>query len=240
MLFLSPEGVVVDYGDADFEYIDACRKFCIMQNYEPFEYVLTPRYKGSMCLFDHVEGPIISVVIVYVRNGKLLNCRLISPDRVVPDIYTLNQGVGGSPVDIFIHLKRMDLSSQRQNKNQSDPKMIFLENYREKDSLLRKWDEQLLAGTASGDSWMSQFSAIESNHFDYWLYQISHTLLMIVIGIFFDRLDTLAWVFGVLSFIVSSCHSIGWALNSTSMESVPMETGIKAIAGWLLQTKKGN
>jgi len=48
----------------------------------------------------------------------------------VPDIYTLNEGVGGSPVEVYIHihLKRMEIAQ-----DVSDPKTIFLENYKEKD-----------------------------------------------------------------------------------------------------------
>ena len=109
--------------------IDACRKFCVDQRYDPFDYVLTPRYKGSLCLLQNVKGPIISVCIAYVRDGKLQNCKLLSPDRVVPDIYTLNEGVGGSPVEVYIHihLKRMEIAQ-----DVSDPK-IFLENNKEKD-----------------------------------------------------------------------------------------------------------
>ena len=214
--------------------IDACRKFCVDQRYDPFDYVLTPRYKGSLCLLQNVKGPIISVCIAYVRDGKLQNCKLLSPDRVVPDIYTLNEGVGGSPVEVYIHihLKRMEIAQ-----DVSDPKTIFLENYKEKDTILKKWDELLSAGTANSESWMAQFTPIESNHLEYAIYQIIHTLLMIAIGITFDRLGALAWAFGILFFSVASCHTIGSALNSTSMESVPFETGIKAVVAYWLNAK---
>ena len=212
--------------------IDACRKFCVDQRYDPFDYVLTPRYKGSLCLLQNVKGPIISVCIAYVRDGKLQNCKLLSPDRVVPDIYTLNEGVGGSPVEVYIHLKRMEIAQ-----DVSDPKTIFLENYKEKDTILKKWDELLSAGTANSESWMAQFTPIESNHLEYAIYQIVHTLLMIAIGITFDRLGALAWAFGILFFSVASCHTIGSALNSTSMESVPFETGIKAVVAYWLNAK---
>jgi len=200
------------------------------QNYDPFDYVLTPRYKGSMCLLQNVKGPIISVCIAYVQDGKLLNCSLLSPDRVVPDIYTLNQGVGGSPVEVYIHLKRMEIAQ-----DVCDPKTVFLENYKEKDNLMKKWDEQLLAGTATSETWMNQFTAIETNYLEYALYQVSH----IVFGIVFGGLHTLAWVFAVLFLLISSCHTIGYALNSNSMESVPFETGLKAIAAYWLERKKG-
>jgi len=232
MLFLSPEGVVVDFGPKDFEYIEACRKFCIEQKHDPFDYVLTPRYKGSLCLLQNVKGPIISVCIAYVRDGKLQNCKLLSPDRVVPDIYTLNEGVGGSPVEVYIHLKRIDIAQDL-----SDPKAIFLENYKEKDNILKKWDEHLLAGTANSDSWMAQFAPIESNRLEYIFSLSCHTLLMFVIGIVFGKLNELAVAFGILFLLVTSCHTIGSTLNSTSMESVPFETGIKAIVGCLLEAR---
>ena len=76
----------------------------------------------------------------YFLDRTLQNCKLLSPDRVVPDIYTLNEGVGGSPVDVYIHLKRMDIAQDI-----SDSKAIFLENYKEKDNILKKWDEHLQA-----------------------------------------------------------------------------------------------
>ena len=134
MLFLSPEGVIVDFGEKDKEYINECRKFCVDQGYTPFEYVLTPRYKGSMCLLQQVQkssSPVVSVCVAYVRDGKLLNCSLLSPDRIVPDIYTLNQGIGGSPVHIYFHLKRMNVAQ-----DMNDPKGFMMENYKEKDTLL--------------------------------------------------------------------------------------------------------
>ena len=176
-----------------------------------------------------MEGPIISVCMAFVRDGKLQNCQLLSPDRVVPDIYTLNEGVGGSPVEVYIHLKRMEIAQ-----DMSDPKAIFLENYKEKDSILKKWDEHLLAGTANSESWMAQFTPIGSNRVEFIMYQIGHTLLMLVLGIIFGRLHDLTLAFGILFLLVASCHTIGSKLNSTSMESVPLETFFKAIiACWL-------
>jgi len=124
MIFLSPEGVVVDFGEKDQDYIHACRTFAADQGYKPFDYVLTPRYKGSMCLLQQTRkesGPVVSICVAYVRDGKLLNKSLLSPERCVPDIYTLNAGVGGSPVDIYIHLKRMDIAQEEE-----DPKKFMM------------------------------------------------------------------------------------------------------------------
>ena len=235
MLFLSPEGIVVDFGSKDMKYIAACRKFCLDQNYEPFEYVLTPRYKGSMCLLDQVQhgkGPVVSICVAYVQDGKLLNCSLLSPDRVVPDIYSLNQGINGKPIDIYIHLKKMNLAQ-----DMNDPKTFMMENYKEKNEILAEWDQRLLAGRAGSKSWMSQFSVVKNNSIECYACQIGHTVTMLLVAIIFDRLQTLLNVFGTLFCLVSGCHTIGWLLNSTSMESVPFETGIKSIA-LALQNRK--
>ncbi|KAL7531927.1 hypothetical protein ACHAWF_003964 [Thalassiosira exigua] len=233
MLFLSPEGVVVDFGPKDTEYIDACRRFCLDQNYEPFEYVLTPRYKGSMCLLQQVQnstGPVVSICIAYVRNGKLLNCKLLSRDRVVPDIYTLNQGVGGSPVDVFIHLKRLHIAQS------DDPKSFMMENYKEKNELMKEWDEQLVAGKPSSE-WLSQFFIIEANYLEGALYQIGHALLMVIAALAFDRMQTLLKTFSCLVCLVAGCHSLGCLKSSTSMESVPFETGIKSLIALYISHK---
>ena len=236
MLFLSPEGVVVDFGEKDIDYINECRQFCIDQSYTPFDYVLTPRYKGSMCLLQQVKqnsGPVVSVCLAYVRDGKLLNCSLLSPERSVPDIYTLNAGVGGSPVDIYIHLKRIHIAQDI-----NDPKSFMMENYKEKDALMRKWDLQL-KGKGLTEEWMSQFKVVQNNYLECMLYQVGHVFLMLGAAIMFDRVHTLLKVSCSLFCIVASAHTIGWLLNSTSMESVPFETCIKSVALSLQNMMKG-
>jgi hypothetical protein len=211
-------------------YVKQCREFCIDQKYEPFDYVLTPRYKGSMTLLSAVQngGPVVSICLAFIRDGKLLNCSLLSSDRVIPDIYTLNQGVGGSPVDIYIHLKRMHIAQ-----DVKDPKQLMMENYKEKDAILAEWDKRVAAGTAADKDWMFQFEQVESHQLEGILYQVAHAAVLVLIGLGFDRLDVLFSLCAVLFGLVSSCHTIGWLLNSTSMESVPFETGIKSIAQFL-------
>eukprot|EP00804_Cyclotella_cryptica_P014781 CCRYP_020122-RA/>CCRYP_020122-RA protein AED:0.30 eAED:0.29 QI:0/1/0/1/1/0.5/2/0/400 len=236
MLFLSPEGVVVDFGPKDMAYVAACRQFCVDQNYEPFDYVLTPRYKGSMTLMQQVrdcQGPVVSVCVAFVRDGKLLNCSLLSPDRVIPDIYTLNQGVGGSPVDIYIHLKRMNIAQDLK-----DPKRFMMENYKEKNEILAEWDKRTAAGSAGDKDWMSQFDKLDTHQLECILYQIAHAAVMIIVALCIGSLGALFKLFAILFGLVSGCHTIGWILNSTSMESVPFETGIKSIA-LALQTWRG-
>ena len=235
MLFLSPEGVVVDFGPKDMEYVAQCRQFCIDQKYKPFDYVLTPRYKGSMTLLKQIQdgnGPVVSVCTAFVRDGKLLNCSLISPDRVIPDIYSLNQGIGGSRIDVYIHLKRMHVAQDTK-----DPKKFMMENYKEKDSILSEWDKRLLAGTAGDKDWMMQFEQIEAHRLEGILYQISHAAVMMTVALGFGKLHVLFKLFATLFGLVSLFHTVGWMLNSTSMESVPFETGIKSIANALQSWK---
>jgi hypothetical protein len=234
MLFLSPEGIVVDFGQRDVEYIYACRKFCLDQGYHPFDYILTPRYKGSMSLLQQVQkysGPVISVCIAYVRDGKLLNCRLLSPDRVVADIYTLNQGIGGSPVDIFIHLKRIDASLAKNN-----AKIFMMDNYKEKNRIMMEWDRQTLAGTAKSEAWLSQFTLIKSNLLECVLYQLGHAFLILFAALTLGSVRDLLHICSAIYCLVAILYTVGWAAGS-SMESVPFETGIKSIA-LALQTMK--
>jgi hypothetical protein len=149
----------------------------------------------------------------------------------VADIYTLNQGVGGSPVDIYIHLKRGDTTQAR-----NDAKTFMMENYSEKNQLMMEWDRQTLAGTASSEGWQSQFSLLKCNLLECIVYQICHAGLIIFVAIKLDCLRTLLHICGFLFGLVASCYTIGWAMGN-SMESVPFETGIKSIA-LALQTMK--
>lgn len=235
MLFLSPEGVVVDFGQKDVQYIYACRKFCIDQGYQPFDYILTPRYKGSACLLQQVQkcaGPVLSVCIAYVRDGELLNCRLLSPDRVVADIYTMNQGVGGSPVDIYIHLKRIDVTQAR-----NDAKKFMMENYNEKNQLMMEWERQTLAGTNTSQAWMSQYTAINCSLLECVAYQLGHAALILFVAYNISGgLHALLQISTSLFCLVAICYTIGWVMGN-SFESVPFETGIKSVVS-AFQMKK--
>lgn len=153
-----------------------------------------------------------------------MNCSLLSSDRVIPDIYTLTSGIGGSPVDIYIHLKRMHIAQ-----DVKDPKQFMMENYKEKDAILREWDSRVSAGTAGDKEWMFQFEEVESHRLEGIMYQVAHASVMVAAGLGLGRLDLLFKLFVILFGFVSGCHTFGWLLNSTSMESVPFETGLKSI-----------
>ena len=103
------------------------------------------------------------------------------------------------------------------------------DNYKEKNDLLAEWDNQTMAGTASSQAWMSQFTVIQNNFLECTLIHVGHALLLWGLASVFDRVHTLHQVCCFLFCTVAGGHTIGWVLNSTSMESVPFETCIKSI-----------
>mmetsp|Transcript_28313 Transcript_28313/g.44035 ORF Transcript_28313/g.44035 Transcript_28313/m.44035 type:complete len:437 (-) Transcript_28313:112-1422(-) len=227
MLFLSPEGVVVDHGTHDKEYIQACREFCRSQGYAPFEYVLTPRYKGSNCLVKHVEkvgGPVISICVAYVRNGRLLNCKLSSPERVIADLYLLNQGfMGGSPVDIYISLARLPIKSTN-----DDVKKVLMNDYRRKDWVLKTWDKQLKHGLME-QTWTKQYKEVISDRQELLVYHALHAIIIIA-TMFCLGIARFFFKFAGNLFLVIMCgHIMGKRMISASMESVPFETCTKSL-----------
>jgi len=227
MLFLSPEGVVVDHGDQDLEYIRQCRHYCKSYGITPFSYVLTPRYKGITCLLDQVRdrGSIVSICLVFVRDGQLLNCRLLSSDRIVPDMYYLTQGVTGKPVYIYMHLKTMQFASM--SPSPSEMKSILMAEYEWKDSILAEWEMRLKGGGA-GSVWLSQFIEVKGSQAEIMMSHISHLIAILFVANYLQRTPQLMQLFLGMYCAIGLCHTIGWFVNATSMESVPFETCIKA------------
>ena len=234
MLVLSPEGVIVDYSDKDKDYIQNCRKFCTKLGYKPFEYILTPRYKGTTCLLDQVKNSdvIVSVCLVYVRNKKLLNCRLTSSERVIPDLYLLAQGIGSQPVDVFVHTRRIQKSSIKE-----DTRTILMMDNAWKDSVLEKW-ESFLEKKPGYLSMTSKFEEIKYNKRELLINHFAHFFLMITISYFIGWNNNLFRSFFILFCIITTVHTLGWVANSSSMESVPFETGVKAVASYFLENQQ--
>jgi len=223
MLFSSPEGVVVDFGERDRKYIMDCQKFCKDLGYKPFEYVLTPRYKGITCLVEQVKhgGSIFSVCMAFVRDGKLLNIQMTSMDREIPDMYSLLQGIGGSPIDIYINMEELFFSED------DDIKSIIMKDYVRKDKLLKEWHMELQG--CGPENFQKKFTVCETNNWMVQFSQVMHTVLMVVLAKHFDFLLHLLFFCTSLVLIIAIVHTLGWVLNATSMESVPFETGIKAV-----------
>jgi 1-acyl-sn-glycerol-3-phosphate acyltransferase len=236
MLFLSPEGVVCDFGERDKKYIAECRDFARELGYSPFEYVLTPRYKGLTCLVEQVKhgGAIVSVLMLFERNGVLLNCELTSLAREIPDIYMLLQGIGSSltgvgPVNVYVNMKELHFTKE------DDIKKIMMDDYVRKDEQMRDW-ARLLAKNGA-DKFKEQFYAAKANSLEVNMVQFAHTAIMVMMACYLDRLSQLLNFSTTLFLIVSFAHTLGWFMNSTSMESVPFETGIKAVVMFLFGSK---
>lgn len=259
MLFLSPEGIVVDFSDQDKAYIQSCREYCIQHGYKPFDYILTPRHKGTQYLIqqtspnfnqehstsDHnatsvaeeteAAGPVISICLAYVRNGKLLNCKMSSKERVIPDIYLLNQGIFGHPVDIYINLRRVPIhsgltaSTTATSKSNNDMRTLLMDENKWKNDLLAKFDRQILQRSKHEfQNWIaSHFSILHPDRMGAFVAHVAHAFVILTISICSGFGQKLYYLFLTLFVAVSSCHTIGWMLNSTSMESIPFETGIK-------------
>ena len=239
MLFLSPEGVVVDHGEKDIEYVHQCRQFCVDYGIKPFDYVLTPRHKGTTCLLDQIAngeggGTFSSVCLAFVRDGKLLNCKLLSASRIIPDIYDLNQGVAGKPISIYVHIRKqkgLDLK----DKQNFDAKARLMEEYQWKDSILSQWDKYLQKDFPQ--DWGTKFTSVEADKKAVLLSHFYHVAIMLsvlyslnMVHLFFKVCQ---WIF----FSVGVTHTLGWLVNKSSMESVPFETGIKALVLFLLSLR---
>ena len=190
---------------------------------EPFEYVLTPRYKGQTVLVEHLDkgGTIISICTAFVRDGKLLNCQMESPERVIPDIYNLLTGIGGSPVMIYINLEEMHFTKE------SDIKTIMMKDYERKNKLLKKWHGMLEGGRR--DEFEAQFPAFKPHFWGAQLIQVLHAVQVFVLTYLLDVQVSFAKVVVGLFLLIILSHTMGTILNTTSMESVPFETAIKAI-----------
>ena len=223
MIFLSPEGVIVDYGKEDMEYAKNCRDYCVSEGHTPFTFILTPRYKGSSCLLDQVKegGPVVSICVAFVRDNKLLNCQITSPYRVIPDIYHLIQGISGYPVDIYINLKQIHFTAK-------DCKKVLMDDYQRKDILLAKWNRDLKKESLR-NKLMSQYSLVRANVYDSIASHVVHAASIFIFSQVFGIHKQMITLFFMMFILVSTSHLFGWIMNSTSMESVPFETGIKAL-----------
>lgn len=231
MLFLSPEGVVVDHGEKDMTYIRQCQQFAKSNDFKPFEYVLTPRYKGTSCLLDQISrdgGPLISICLAFIRDGKLLNCKLVSPDRIVPDIYHLGQGISGSPISIFIHLREITVGTDAP----FDAKRILMHEYEWKDSVLKEWDERLANLSQykrAEEKWSHDFKEVRGCRKEVLLNHLAHAAVIVGTAMAFGYQRQFIKLFFAIFCCVASTHTFGWMINESSMESVPFETGVKGL-----------
>ena len=141
--------------------------------------------------------------------------------RVVADIYSLCAGLGGSPVDIYINLKEMHFTAE------SDIKTIMMKDYERKDKLLREWHTMLKEGRF--EEFKARFPPFVPHFWNAQFIQTLHGVQFYVLTSLLGIWEpAVKFIFGFFLFI-SISHTFGWLMNGTSMESVPFETGIKAV-----------
>lgn len=236
MYFLAPEGMIVDDNPIGHKYLADCQEFCKSLGYKPFEYVLTPRYKGINVLTHHLSdgGEVGSVTMAIVQNGRLLQSKLLSPDYVIADLYTAFGGIGGSPVEVYIFLKKLSLPLPDEGEDDARgeaTKKALMDDYAWKEECLRAFDE---TGAFPGNPKMHEF---EVPHFRFNLLILLHNLAVIVTCTAFGRLGFLLKTAIVLYVLVTGSNTIGKLVNGSTMESIPFETAIKPFIHLLLMFK---
>ena len=245
LFFMSPEGKICDNTVLDDRiYIDECQKFCVEKGYSKFEYVLTPRYKGLGSMLKQVtkNNGLISLVAAYINTdtGKMLNERLKSSKRIVPDWYTI---LGGN-TSVIINVHRMPVFTDRD----FDVKNSLMTDYARKDRELAYFHKNGKYKDADVEN--DPYEPIPVNHIRmnisllmnsilwvmYYMYTapkeyqyfINHNIYYTLLYALYRTLRVL-FIFFI---VISASHNIGFYIitnDSISRESVPFETPIKGL-----------
>jgi len=212
-LFLAIEGAIVDKGEFDRHYIEECRSFCEAQGYAPFEYVLTPRYKGVHALAQHAGEQLYSVTNAWVSGGKMLNTKLTDPERIVPDLYSLL----AQPIAVTAHFDRIQISA-----DQERAKRQCMDNYKYRDEMLAHFDKH---GCFPGDI---KYEVLPHEIGRRTASALLQLLFMTVVLGAFGVSHLVLHIFATLVVTLGTCHTLGELLSGESRESIPFETIFKS------------
>ena len=242
---MCPEGKICDNTvEDDRIYIDDCQNFCKENGYPVFNYLLTPRYKGLGGMLHHSNKNkgLISAINAYVNveTGMLLNNKLRSTSRIVPDWYTI---LGGK-IKVVIHIHRMPVFTDRD----FDVKNSLMKDYARKDRELAYFHKNGKYQDADVENdpyepipvnhirmnisllmncilWVMYYMYTAPNEYQYFLHHnINYALL-------YALYRTLRILF-IFFIVISASHNIGFYIitnDSISRESVPFETPIKGL-----------
>jgi len=229
LLFLAPEGMIVDTTSKrnalGRKYLLNCRNFCEQQGYPKFEYVLTPRYKGISVLKEHanaVGGDIVSATMAFTRDGKLLNNRLDSPSREIPDLYAVYAGLFGKPLIVYAHLHKIELCDEP-----AELKRIMMEDYLRKDKLLKHFDERGYFPDENGEN--TPYDLVEVPHVRLNVLFFSHTFSVFFVGHLLGQWQLLKYCIVLMLFSFTFFNTFGRFIFGYSIESLPFETGLKPL-----------
>lgn len=211
-LFLAIEGAIVDQGLHDSRYIAECAEFCTSLGYKPFEYVLTPRYKGVHALAQHAGTELFSATTAFVRDGRLLNTKLTDPERVVPDLFTILS----APTDVTVHFDRLVIDA-----DQELAKRQCMDNYKYRDEMIASFHK---TGSFPGGL---TYTPLNKE----WTKRVFCFVAMVVLsqGTFqlMGRPQLFYKLIAGLFAVLSSCHWVGEVFSGQSRESIPFETIFK-------------
>jgi len=153
-IFLAPEGAIADPGVAEDEaYIRNCQEFMTDMGKEPFRYVLTPRYKGMTTFVTHAPESVASVTMAFIEGyptinaqsgvaegGNLCTRSLDSPDRKIPDLFTLFTG----GLHVFVDFRRIQVSTDPKEVDKQGESLIktqLVEDQAKKDKILEHFEK---------------------------------------------------------------------------------------------------
>lgn len=214
-MFLAIEGAIVDQGEFDRQYMDNCREFCTSLGYEPFEYLLTPRYKGVHTLAQHAREHLFSATTAFVQDGRMLNSKLSDPRRIVPDLYTVLH----KPTKVTVYFDRVEISSE-----QEEAKRQCMDNYQYRDGLLRHYEaEGCFPGKLDFRPLPKLFGPRIAS---FCMQMLAFYGVCALAGMPWLPVKITTWLFGTLA----TSHLLGEFLSGQSRESIPFETLFKSYA----------
>lgn len=213
-LFLAIEGAIVDQGAFDKAYIAECNAFCESLGYAPFQYVLTPRYKGIHSLAQHAGSELFSATTAFVRDGELLNKKLTDPERVVPDLFTILS----HPVDITCHFDRLQISAE-----QDVAKRQCMDNYKYRDSMIAHFDAR---GHFPGNLRYEPLPRDLPKRLGCFALQLALAYVSLAHGLGRPLLLGRC-LLGALA-VLGGSHWVGEVVSGQSRESIPFETLFKS------------
>ena len=226
-----PEGVIADNNTYDINMIKDCQEFCKKNNLKPFQYVLTPRYKGLSCLIDE-NNKYYSLTFAYVKNNKLMNTKLYDKNRITPDLFDILK----DKIELYVHWNEIKFDLKK-IKNQEDlnnlVKKKLLKSYKKHDKYLKHFDKNLKKNNTKefykNQNKKEPFSKVPNefehkNLYFFILLILSYKFMKKYISNNFFK-KTILYSFISLLF----CHISGKYISGYSRESIPFETILKAI-----------
>ena len=226
-----PEGVIADNNLHDINIINDCQEFCKKNNLKPFQYVLTPRYKGLSCLINK-NNKYYSLTFAYVKNNKLMNTKLNDENRTTPDLFDILK----DKIELYVYWDEIKFNLKK-IKNQEElnnlVKKKLLNSYRKHDKYLKYFHKNLKKNNTKefykDQSIKEPFSKIPNefefkNLYFFIILILSYKFMKKYISNNFFK-KTILYSFFSLLF----CHITGKYISGYSRESIPFETILKAI-----------